>query len=82
MLSERASYRIVYLAEFEIFKITLLTPEIEHAQQEAEKEFLYVTKLQKADACQLHVEIIIAPYLEIPQAGTISPLSFCTGNES
>lgn len=77
IIVETAKYRIVYLAAFKQFKISVLTEPIDAVRQEAEQAFLEKLDIEQVYACALSVEVYIDFNIDSERAGTVSTLSFC-----
>lgn len=78
ILVETDQYQIDYVSEFERFKITIIDPDIELAQKNAEEKLLEILGITKSDACKLQIDEYVATYVDSELAGYSLPTKFCS----
>ena len=77
IFKETENYSFYYYPQDEWFSITLLSPNLENARQDAEKNFLKALNIDENDACKLNVYLGTIYEISPEISGINLGLSFC-----
>lgn len=77
VLAETDDYQIVYLSQFQEFKLAITGKDFDKTQKAAEAVFLQKLGIDAPNACRLTVEVYAPNFVKNAYAGQVFPLSFC-----
>lgn len=77
LLVDKPEYQIIYFQKEDQFLISILKSPFEAIREEAEDEFLQITKADQETLCKLDVVLTTPSFANPSLAGKIVYLSFC-----